>query len=235
MRKRTHIRQTQGKADIASAAQNQVRVHDCPSWNSFVSSVRTEWPLQVTDDSMISSGDVIFRGHSDQTWKLWSKLERSLVTEGTNTDGTTRLFAKRETKGLAWYDDYCAEILDRFRRFSRGMPGTYAGMPDDELWALGRHHGLLTPLLDWTESPYVAAYFAFEQYRHDYERGSRIRSVPPTGRDVCVWGLRMYEDFQIRGEFELVEAVPFTAARSVRNGACLRSLDPRVTSTSKAT
>lgn len=42
----------------------------------------------------------------------------------------------------------------------------------DEIWAIGQHYGLRTPLLDWTESPYFAAYFAF--YEKKEKQNNRI-------------------------------------------------------------
>jgi hypothetical protein len=55
-------------------------------------------------------------------------------------------------------------------------------------WALGRHFGLLTPLLDWRRSQYVAAPFAFV----DLSDEATFRASPEAQeRDgsVAVWGL----------------------------------------------
>ena len=51
-------------------------------------------------------------------------------------------------------------------------------LESDEVWAIGQHYGLDTPLLDWTESPYIAAYFSF------YEKGKDMRVVYALNRGL---------------------------------------------------
>ncbi|HVF62373.1 MAG TPA: FRG domain-containing protein, partial [Casimicrobiaceae bacterium] len=61
----------------------------------------------------------------------------------------------------AWRDGY----LHAFQRAAAGLRGAHpAALSQDEWWALGRHFRLITPLLDWSESPYIAVFFAIHDF-----------------------------------------------------------------------
>jgi hypothetical protein len=70
--------------------------------------------------------------------------------------------------------------LKAFRQAIRGRVSDYELVRDheiDELWAVGQHHGLMTPLLDWTYSPFGALFFAFAGKDVPGEKDNPYRSV----------------------------------------------------------
>jgi hypothetical protein len=174
--------------------------------------VRKEWPLPLNEHQWLTPRTVLFRGHSDPAWKLWSRLERELATARMPDGKEIQVAFRTGTRGADHYGAICDKILAHFRRYSQGMPGTSPSISDDELWALGRHYGLLTPLLDWTESPYVAAFFAMEEEYRDYEYGPSATRGTKHGT-VRVWGLRLWRDIQVSGEFEIIRVAPEGGAR----------------------
>lgn len=109
----------------------------CDSWFGF-----NEYMI----DSFAQLDGFIFRGQATTSWSLEPTFDRKL--------------------GLDYKNDYLEQRkahLERFKKASRGMRGRNPSPIHSayEWWALGQHHGLATPLLDWTESPFVAAFFAF--------------------------------------------------------------------------
>ena len=92
----------------------------------------------------------IFRGHESDGWTLQPSL--------------FRLFETSKPKNVT-----AARILhlENFKTAVRGRRGSNPPemKTENEWWALGQHNGLATPLLDWTDSPFVALYFAFEEER----------------------------------------------------------------------
>lgn len=122
-----------GKGWSSSKAVSGIRDVKCDNWGGFVNFIT---------DSLSDYRSYIFRGHSSKDWVLKPTLER-LISE------TGHKYRVERDKHL-----------NNFKMATRGRRGFIDNLSDKEWWALGQHNGLATPLLDWTESPYVAAYFA---------------------------------------------------------------------------
>jgi FRG domain len=171
-----------------------VRAIPCSSWDEFCTKLRVSVGRQL--------GARYYRGHADPEWTLSSKWERWLIARKGDLHRDHRALYGSELERT------CDAYLDAFKLYATGLPGVDTDhLTDDEWWILGRHHGLQTPLLDWTRSPYVAAFFAFTDYVEALNPGFRagdLGNITFGTGVVHVWCLTYGEGHECAGEFELI-------------------------------
>ena len=105
---------------------------------------------------------LLFRGQGDAGWKLETTLERIKPKFSELSEYYRRItVAKTQIEsftGKNWGDiDYLAAV----KALSDYDSLRAAQLPAYEYLVYLRHHGFPSPLLDWSRSLYVAAYFAF--------------------------------------------------------------------------
>lgn len=128
------------------------------SWSDFLSIIDTyflDWP------------EYIFRGQRDAKWALRSRFQREYLQAEERIQQVRTLVEHEEqyrVVHLGTSEQMLKDQLERFKKASLGRRGLAPReLSEDEWWALGRHFGLATPLLDWTRSPYVACFFAMQE------------------------------------------------------------------------
>lgn len=142
-----------------------MEVIKCRTWNTFLTRVRE----LIANPEALGTGtfsDLLFRGQANSKWGLETTLERRLdrkcsLAEYFHTISRAKAEIESRT-GRSWdvpeSDDFEKTHLEE--PFLRKYP-----KPGDlyDYMVFLRHHGFPSPLLDWSQSPFVAAYFA---YRH---------------------------------------------------------------------
>ena len=106
------------------------------------------------------SSGTIFRGQSNSEWQLIPSFSRF--------------------KSSLSFDEYFNVILPRVKRYISGYVEKDFDLEKDDdrnqLLGLLQHYGFPTPLLDWTNSPYIAAYFAFSDLAYQDPSSRAIAS-----------------------------------------------------------
>jgi hypothetical protein len=141
---------------------------DLNSWSEFDGAVRQvkEQIAKMRQDVLqgISVQPMLYRGQSSLSWRLDTTLERAgaknfLLVDYYKTCLSTRheleVFTDR-----AW--DLPEYVHKVFIDYDAGDRELWSGkFPGCHYMAYLRHYGFPSPLLDWSQSPYIAAYFAF--------------------------------------------------------------------------
>lgn len=121
-------------------------IRDLASFDSALSALGQEFDQEI----------MWWRGHSDANWRLTPHVFRP------RPDGSS--FAE-------------VGLISHFKMRARGRLGTSKEPTSEIEWLfLAQHYGLPTRLLDWTESPLIALYFALNA--EGYE-----------DCDACLWAV----------------------------------------------
>lgn len=115
------------------------------SWGDFL-----EWLNAL-------QGAWCFRGQREAEWSLSTSLDRDVRRDISDPDGNTTGY---------YHLDRGKEAHKKLEEFQKHLRrNKLASMPADlgSCLALMQHYGAPTRFLDWTRSPFVAAYFALEE------------------------------------------------------------------------
>lgn len=148
--------------------------------------------------------DWVFRGQAEAKWNLapsalrggdpWHKFKRWQLNPIAITDAQELMDAE-ETFVLD-FANHCATLgyeipfdspfmRDRDQLRASNDPAHFPLSQYRGVWALAQHYGVPTRLLDWTERPLVAAYFA----AIDLAKRYHTKDLPKDDERFAVWAL----------------------------------------------
>lgn len=171
----------------------------CSTWEDFKSKIQGSYAEEL------KGSFPIFRGHARASWKLASQWERKLAF----WQGRDRI----ASRSLRDREHMLGKFLEDFMDLAVGLPGIRSReLEEMDWWAIGRHYGLVTPLLDWSRSPYVAAFFAFSGLAEELSPGITTRGdIDPSSfldvadeQQAVVWAFQISDNINVDQNLEIL-------------------------------
>jgi hypothetical protein len=134
---------------------------------NFDQFIRVHRDVVLTEKPNFPPRPIVFRGYSKESHKLIATLERYT----SRSQHSFRDYIQVMVDAYPEFSSYTRHVFDDNFIAWRDKP-TWAGI-SNSIGLMGfmihlRHVGFPSPLLDWTASPYVAAYFAYSRaYKED--------------------------------------------------------------------
>ncbi len=146
----------------------------CRNWKVFEEELKKvqQWlDNQEKRDETTFVTSLMYRGQANADWELETSLERftgekkylvnDYYSKIHEASFAIEAFAKKKWKipGPGHYSD----LVDLLRVFTPNKKLFHDDYEIAEYFLYLRHHGFPSPMLDWTSSPYIAAFFAFRE------------------------------------------------------------------------
>ena len=127
-----------------------------------------------------------YRGHRNEGWNLESTIWRYIQEVRKN-------FGSQRKRRLECVYRTVFENLEYYFKQNVLVNGdiTQAKLDKIDIWQFGQHFGLPTPLIDWTDSPYVALFFALNESSVSTTE-IKEKKLPNNTNDRCIWLIDTY-------------------------------------------
>lgn len=160
----------------------EVKLH---TWENFEAEITTLFDTvrKKRAETEMHVSRPLFRGHANASWKLDTTLERYTSQQYSMRDYYYLIRGVRPA--VESYTEKHWNLSEEYN-FKEDVPGPPLGY---EFMIYLRHHGFPSPLLDWTRSPYVAAYFAFRAEGVAQDDSVAIYSYIEYYGHAHTWGL----------------------------------------------
>jgi hypothetical protein len=164
--------------------------YDLETWEDFAAAV-AEIERQCSalgGNPLRYVSPLIYRGQADSGWDLQTTVERFLGYPPTVSSYYEAVSAIRpyieSFTGKSWnlpqHDDLALQLQE--------LQGFRPSLPAYDVLVYLRHHGFPSPLLDWSRSPFVAAFFAFRSAVPIAERVAIYAYLEFAGDGKQGWG-----------------------------------------------